>query len=45
MASNKTKEKLKKVIELLKFSLELKDEEMLKSTIDSVIDMLEEEIS
>lgn len=36
--------KIKKVVDLLKFSLETEDPELLKSTIDSVIDMLEEEL-
>lgn len=34
---------LKKVLELLKFSLSLNDEEVIRSTIESVIDILEDE--
>jgi hypothetical protein len=34
---------LKKVLELLKFSLSLNDEEIIRSTIESVIEILEEE--
>ena len=37
--------KLQQVIELLKFALSLDDEEIIKSTIESVIEILEEEIS
>jgi hypothetical protein len=36
--------KLRKVVELLKFVLTLDDEEIVKSTIESVIEVLEEEI-
>jgi hypothetical protein len=36
--------KLKKIIELLKFALTLDDEELLKSTVESVIESLEEEM-
>ena len=39
------KEKLKQVLELLKFVRGLDDEEITKSTIESVIELLEEEIS
>lgn len=35
---------LKKVLELLKFSLSLNDEEIMRSTIESIIEILEEEI-
>lgn len=38
------KHKLKKIIELLKFALTLDDEELLKSTVESVIESLEEEM-
>jgi hypothetical protein len=34
---------LKKVLELLKFSLSLNDEEIIRSTIESVLEILEEE--
>lgn len=37
--------KLKQVIELLKFALSLEDEEIIKSTVESVIEILEEEIA
>jgi hypothetical protein len=36
--------KLEQVIELLKFALSLNDEEIIKSTVESVIEILEEEI-
>ncbi len=36
--------KLKKAIDLLKFALSMDDNELLKATIESIIDMLEEEI-
>lgn len=36
---------LKKVIELLKFALTLDDDELLKSTVESVIESLEEEMN
>lgn len=39
------KQKLKQVLELLKFVRTLDDEEIMKSTIESVIELLEEEIS
>lgn len=35
---------LKKALELLKFSLSLDDKEVMKSTIESIIDILEDEI-
>ncbi len=38
------KQNLNKVVELLKFSLSLNDEEIMKSTIESVIEILEEEL-
>lgn len=37
--------KLQQIVELLKFVLPLDDEEIVKSTIESVIELLEEEIS
>ena len=37
--------KIEQVIELLKFALSLDDEEIMKSTVESVIEILEEEIS
>ncbi len=39
------KAKLKQVLELLKFVRTLDDEEIMKSTIESVIELLEEEIN
>jgi hypothetical protein len=38
------KHKLEQVIDLLKFALTLDDEEIIKSTVESVIEILEEEI-
>lgn len=38
-------QKLQQTVELLKFVLTLDDEEIVKSTIESVIETLEEEIS
>lgn len=37
--------KLEQVVELLKFALTLDDEEILRSTVESAIEILEEEIS
>lgn len=37
--------KLNQVIDLLKFALSLDDEEIVKSTVESVIEILEEEIT
>jgi hypothetical protein len=37
--------KLQQMIELLKFALTLDDEELLKSTVESVIESLEEEMN
>ena len=39
------KRKLEQVIDLLKFALSVDDEEIIKSTVESVIEILEEEIS
>lgn len=39
------KDKLQHLVELLKFSLSLDDDEVIKSTIESVIESLEEEIN
>lgn len=36
--------KIKQIIELLKFTLSIDDEEIIKSSIESVVEMLEEEI-
>jgi len=38
------KHKLEHVVELLKFALSLDDDEIIKSTVESVIEILEEEI-
>lgn len=37
--------KFKQIIELLKLALSLDDEEIIKSTVESVIEILEEEIA
>jgi len=39
------KYKLEQIIELLKFALSLEDQEIIKSTVESVIEILQEEIS
>jgi hypothetical protein len=47
MSKKKTdlrKDKLQQVVALLKFVLTLDDEEIVKSTIESVIELLDEEI-
>ena len=36
--------KLKQIIELLKFALSLEDQEIIKSTVESIIEILQEEI-
>jgi hypothetical protein len=38
------KRKLQQIVELLKFALTLDDEEIVKSTVESVVELLEEEI-
>lgn len=38
-----SKHKLEHVVELLRFALSLDDEEIMKSTVESVIEILEEE--
>lgn len=38
-------QKLRQIAELLKFVLTLDDDEIVKSTIESVVELLEEEIS
>lgn len=38
------KQSLKKILELLKYSLSLDDEEIIRSTVESVIEILEEEV-
>lgn len=45
MTKNKRdKDPLEQVVELLKFSLSLNDDEILRSTVESVIEILQEEI-
>lgn len=44
-SNNKKNLKLLQVVELLKFVLTLDDEEIVKSTIESVIELLEEEVN
>jgi hypothetical protein len=39
---NNDKYKIKQVVELLKFALSLGDEEIIKSTVESVIEILDE---
>jgi hypothetical protein len=39
------KYKLQQIIELLKFALSLEDQEIIKSTVESIIEILEEETS
>lgn len=43
-SGNVRKQKLIQVVELLKFVLTLDDEEIVKSTVESIIELLEEEI-
>ena len=43
--SSQDKRKLEQIVELLKFALTLDDEEILRSTVESAIETLEEEIS
>ena len=38
------KRRLQQIMELLKFALTLDDEEIVKSTVESVVELLEEEI-
>lgn len=45
MKNQELKNKLKQIVDLLKFVLTLDDEEIVKSTIESIIDALEEEIN
>ena len=42
--SNNDKQKLERVVALLKFALSIDDKEITKSTVESVIEILEEEI-
>lgn len=42
--NDEKKQKLIQILELLKFSLTLDDDEIMKSTIESIIEILEEEI-
>lgn len=41
---NNKNAKIKQIIELLKFVLTIDDEEIIRSSIESIIEMLEEEI-
>jgi hypothetical protein len=43
--SESGKYKLEQIKELLKFALSLEDQEIIRSTVESVIEILEEEIS
>lgn len=43
--NNERNQKLQQIIDLLQFALSLDDEEIMKSTIESVIELLEEEIT
>ena len=45
MAKSNIKQKLQQIVDLLKFALSLDDDEIIKSTIESVIDLLQEEIN
>ena len=42
--SNSSSKKLKRIIRILKFILTIDDKEILKSTIETIIDMLEEDV-
>ena len=42
---SETKQKLQQSVNLLKFVLDLDDEEIIHSTIESIIELLEEEIN
>jgi len=45
MKNQELKIKLRQIVDLLKFVLTLDDEEIVKSTIESIIEVLEEEIN
>lgn len=45
MNNSDKKDKIQRIINLLKFVLTLDDEEIIKSTIESVIELLEEDIN
>ena len=45
MPINIEKQSLQRIVEILKLALTLGDEEILKSSVESVIDLLEDEIS
>lgn len=47
MTNNKInrKNKIKRIIDLLKFVLTLEDEELMKSSVESIIELLEEDIN
>ena len=42
--NNTRKQRLQKIVDLLKFVLTLDDEELFRSSVESVIDLLEDEI-
>ena len=44
MTNKGKQQKLQQIVDLLKFVLSLDDEEIIKSTVESVIELLEEEI-
>lgn len=39
------KTRIKRIVDLLKFVISLNDEELIKSTVESVIELLEEDIN
>ena len=45
MAKNNINQKMQQIVDLLKFALSLDDDEIMKSTIESVVDLLQEEIN
>ena len=44
-SNDELKQKLQKMVDLLKFIMTLDDDEIIKSTVESVIELLEEEIA
>lgn len=44
-SKNNQKQKLQQIVDLLKFVLPLDDKEIINSTIESIIELLEEEIN
>jgi hypothetical protein len=45
VSQDRDNSKLKNIIELLQFALSLDDEEIIRTTIESVIELLQEEIT